>query len=151
MGVRITIEVDGQEFPLTVDGIDAAERAAHAASGLPEPSASALEAAEGVDRAQLLSALESAHAIHHEAIEANKVLNDRLRERTIERDHFKEDSLLWGLVVSKFVDDAGGELDLDREQLNSYMGRMLEANAGPGGWLHIRLEDRPDASEESRG
>jgi hypothetical protein len=56
-------------------------------------------------------------------VEANKQLSDQLRERTIERDHFKEDSLLWSLVVAKFVDDEGGELVVRRDEINAYMGR----------------------------
>jgi hypothetical protein len=146
-GIRITIEVDGKEFPITPDGIDAAERAAHIASGLPDPSPAAVRAADGLDRAQLLSALEEAHRTHHDAVEANKRANDLLRERTIERDHFKDDSLLWSLIVAKFVDDEGGELTVRRDEINAYMGQMLEAK-GEDGWVHVTLEPRPRASEE---
>jgi hypothetical protein len=107
-----------------------------------------VQGAEGIDRARLLAALEEAHRVHHEAVELNKQINDRLRERTIERDHFKEDSLLWSLVVARFVDDEGGELVVRRDEINAYMGRMLEAKVEDG-WLHVTLAERPERSPGS--
>jgi hypothetical protein len=146
--IEIIIHPGGEAFPPTEEGVDAAERAAHAASGLPAPSAAALQAAERLDRDQLLVALEAAHAREHELVEQVKTIGETLRQRTIERDHFREDSLLWSLVVAKFVDDDNGELAVQRDEINAYMGKMLDARVVDG-MLYITLTDRPGSSEEA--
>lgn len=152
--IEIAIHLPGGAPPIHVVSQHDVDRAAHIESGLGEPSEVALEAAGGYDRGQLLAALEAAHARDHDLtteIEQLKrvmqALDATLATRTVERDHFKEDSLLWSLVVAKIVDEQDGELVMLRDEINGYMGRMLEAKVEDG-WLHVTLAERPGASPE---
>jgi hypothetical protein len=153
--IEIAIHLPGGAPPVHVVSQHDVDLEHHAASGLGTPSAGATAAAKDLDRPQLIAALEEAHRTHHEAVELNKQLNDRLRERTIERDHFREDSLLWGLVVSWLVDrdgettgDGRRELDLPRRDLDAYLGKMLGGEVDQSGEvLTITLGERPGSTE----
>lgn len=144
---RIEIIVHaGPQLPQSAAAIEAAH---HAESGL-SPSPVVVQATDGYDRAQLLAALQAAHERDHRLVEQAKQANDLLRERTIERDHYREDSLLWGLVVAWYVDSTeGGELVVQKRDVDAYQGKMVSGEVSEDGWLTISVSDRPERSDEA--
>lgn len=129
MGVRITIHVDGDV----------------------DEQASSTPAEWSDERDRLIHALQEATETRDRFERQLAAQTDLLRTRTVERDHFVKDSLLWGCVLAYLIDqEIDAELQLPADAVNAMQGAMLNANVDDG-TLRIVIQERPGRSEEAGG